>query len=90
MIRELTSQKAGNRVAVVLDEKTGYDLKDADYVCIYRTPENYPGAEMNAYIYSLIFLQLLSFEKSYALGMTTDNPCPNGEVNRVVQGIIIH
>lgn len=90
MIRELTSQKAGNRVAVVLNEKTGYDLKDADYVYRYRSPEVHPGAEIDAYIFSLIFLQVLSFEKSYALGMTTDNPCPNGEVNRVVQGIIIH
>lgn len=90
MIRELTSQKAGNRVAVVTDAAKGYDLSAADYVFAYETPDDFAGSEINAYIFSLLFLQILSFEKSYALGMTTDNPCPNGEVNRVVQGIIIH
>ena len=90
MINELTSQKVKNRVAVVADEKLGYDLSAADYVCAYRTPGVYDRLEIDAYIYSLMFLQLLSFEKSYDLHMTTDNPCPGGEVNRVVQGIIIH
>jgi tagatose-6-phosphate ketose/aldose isomerase len=90
MINELTSQKVKNRVAVVADEKRGYDLSAADYVCSYHTPGVYERLEIDAYIYSLMFLQLLSFEKSYDLHMTTDNPCPGGEVNRVVQGIIIH
>lgn len=90
MIHELTSQKVKNRVAVVADEKRGYDLSDTDYACIYSTPGIYERLEIDAYIYSLMFLQLLSFEKSYDLKMTTDNPCPSGEVNRVVQGIIIH
>lgn len=90
MVRELTSQKAGNRIAVVADEHSGYETENADYLYLYRTPGRYDRAEIDAYIYSLLFLQVLSFEKSYAIGMTTDNPCPNGEVNRVVQGIIIH
>lgn len=90
MINELTSQKVKNRVAVVADAKNGYDLQQADYVCTYTTPGVYERLEIDAYIYSLMFLQLLSFEKSYDLNMTTDNPCPGGEVNRVVQGIIIH
>lgn len=90
MINELTSQKVKNRVAVVADVKRGYDLTAADYVCTYNTPGVYERLEIDAYIYSLMFLQLLSFEKSYDLKMTTDNPCPGGEVNRVVQGIIIH
>lgn len=90
MINELTSQKVKNRVCVVADEAHGYDLSKSDYVCTYKTPGVYDRLEIDAYIYSLMFLQLLSFEKSYDLNMTTDNPCPGGEVNRVVQGIIIH
>ena len=90
MINELTSQKVKNRVAVVADQKSGYELKAVDHVCIYRSPDDYERLEINSYIFSLMFLQLLSFEKSYDLKMTTDNPCPGGEVNRVVQGIIIH
>lgn len=90
MIRELSTQKEKNRVTVVVDEKVDWDLSDASYVVRYRTPGEYAGAEINAYMYCLMFLQILSFERSYALGITTDNPCPKGEVNRVVQGVIIH
>ncbi|TMX44561.1 SIS domain-containing protein [Vibrio sp. Hep-1b-8] len=38
----------------------------------------------------LLFAQLLGFEKSIERGLSPDNPCPSGEVNRVVQGVIIH
>lgn len=38
----------------------------------------------------LIFSQMLAFEKSLNLDLSPDNPCPTGEVNRVVQGVHIH
>ncbi|MDN3679628.1 SIS domain-containing protein [Vibrio tapetis subsp. quintayensis] len=38
----------------------------------------------------IIFAQMLAFEKSLQLGLGPDNPCPSGEVNRVVQGVTIH
>ena len=38
----------------------------------------------------LLFAQIYAFHKSLALKKTPDNPCPTGEVNRVVQGVIIH
>ena len=38
----------------------------------------------------ILFAQMLSFEKSLALGFAPDNPCPSGEVNRVVQGVTIY
>ncbi|WP_434527109.1 AgaS family sugar isomerase [Photorhabdus asymbiotica] len=38
----------------------------------------------------LMFLQMLAFETSLALGITPDNPCPTGEVNRVVKGVEIY
>jgi tagatose-6-phosphate ketose/aldose isomerase len=38
----------------------------------------------------LLFAQLFAFETSLALGLTPDNPCPTGEVNRVVQGVKIY
>ena len=38
----------------------------------------------------ILFSQMLSFEKSLALGFGPDNPCPSGEVNRVVQGVTIY
>lgn len=38
----------------------------------------------------LVFCQMLAFFKSRALSIAADNPCPSGEVNRVVQGVTIH
>jgi len=38
----------------------------------------------------ILYCQILSFYKSLALNITPDNPCPSGEVNRVVQGVVIH
>jgi tagatose-6-phosphate ketose/aldose isomerase len=34
--------------------------------------------------------QLLALRFSVALGLTPDNPFPDGEVNRVVQGVTVH
>ena len=38
----------------------------------------------------LIYAQIYAFQHSLLLGLTPDNPCPTGEVNRVVQGVTIH
>jgi tagatose-6-phosphate ketose/aldose isomerase len=38
----------------------------------------------------LVGAQWLAYESSVALGLQPDNPFPNGEVNRVVQGVQIH
>ncbi|MCW8124974.1 SIS domain-containing protein [Microbulbifer halophilus] len=38
----------------------------------------------------ILCAQLLAFYKCLALDITPDNPCPSGEVNRVVQGVTIH
>lgn len=38
----------------------------------------------------LLFIQMLALETSLSLGITPDNPCPTGEVNRVVKGVDIY
>ena len=38
----------------------------------------------------IVYCQLLSFFKSIHLSLSPDNPCPSGEVNRVVQGVNIY
>lgn len=38
----------------------------------------------------LLFLQMLAFERSLHHQLSPDNPSPNGEVNRVVQGVVIY
>lgn len=38
----------------------------------------------------VVLAQLLAVHTSAALGKTVDNPFPDGDVNRVVQGVVIH
>ena len=38
----------------------------------------------------IVYCQILAFYKALALDITADNPCPSGEVNRVVKGVTIH
>ncbi|MDE1473804.1 SIS domain-containing protein [Xenorhabdus bovienii] len=38
----------------------------------------------------LLFFQMLGFETSLSLNLSPDNPCPTGEVNRVVKGVQIY
>lgn len=38
----------------------------------------------------IVYCQIYAFYKSIHLGITPDNPCPTGEVNRVVQGVNIY
>ena len=38
----------------------------------------------------VVVAQLYALQRSILLGLTPDNPFPGGEVNRVVQGVVIH
>ena len=38
----------------------------------------------------ILFAQTLAVLKSLSLGITPDNPCPTGEVNRVVKGVTLY
>lgn len=41
-------------------------------------------------LYYMVCAQIISFYKAWQLDITVDNPCPTGEVNRVVQGVTIY
>ena len=38
----------------------------------------------------IVACQLLAYRNAVVLGNSPDNPCPSGEVNRVVQGVVVH
>lgn len=38
----------------------------------------------------IVYCQIFAFFKALALQIAADNPCPSGEVNRVVKGVRIH
>jgi tagatose-6-phosphate ketose/aldose isomerase len=48
------------------------------------------AADLCIGISGLVFSQILAMHKSIELGITTDNPSPSGQVNRVVKGVTVY
>ena len=90
LAKEMLAHKKNDKVVIVGDNIEEDILNKADYVFnvenINYTVEN----EVLLPVQQIIFGQMLSCLKSVNLGITPDNPCPTGEVNRVVQGVILH
>lgn len=90
LAKEMLAHKKNDKVVIVGDNIGEDILNKADYVFnvenINYTVEN----EVLLPLQQIIFGQMLSFLKSVNLGITPDNPCPTGEVNRVVKGVILH
>lgn len=88
LIKEISSQRKGNKLAVVSDKHSDELASLADYYYAYNTAGNSNNIELGlAYI---TFAQTLSTLKSLSMEITPDNPCPSGEVNRVVKGVTLY
>lgn len=85
LCNEIKRQQKGYRILVVNQQSVDFQ---ADYQIQLDSQANQPmilvGLQM------MIIAHILAFTKSYTMGMTTDNPCPTGEVNRVVTGVTIY
>lgn len=87
-------QKARSLVALstspmVLPEDV-QGLLDPARVTFIECPELANASDVELIFPYIAFAQLLSLHSSLVKGVTPDNPCPTGEVNRVVQGVILH
>lgn len=84
LINELKSQQKGYKILVV-NHKAVEIKADYNIQCEYtEMPMELVGLKM------IVVAHLVSFFKSLSLGITVDNPCPTGEVNRVVTGVTIY
>ena len=88
MIKEISSQRKKNKLVVITNNSNTELESLADYIYAYNINNNLNNVELGlAYI---TFAQSLSVLKSLSMGLTPDNPCPSGEVNRVVQGVTLY
>ncbi len=88
LIKEMGPQRKANRIVAVMNtpcaEVEGY----VDYTLQFEIGEACENVVLGfAFI---LFAQTLAALKSLALGITPDNPCPTGEVNRVVTGVTLY
>ena len=88
LIKEMGPQRKGNKIVAVMNQPVE-GLEDlVDY--IVRIPVgSYKENVLLGFDY-ILFAQTLAVMKSLSLGITPDNPCPTGEVNRVVKGVTLY
>jgi len=71
-------------------EVTAHGDERAGGTNVLRLPELEDVPDPLAGIVFVLVAQLFGLRASLALGRTPDNPFPDGEVNRVVQGVTVH
>lgn len=88
LIKEISAQRKNNKLVIVSHNPSDELCELADYNVTYNTATNPNNVELGlAYI---TFGQVLSILKSISMKLTPDNPCPSGEVNRVVEGVTLY
>lgn len=84
LINELKSQQKGYKL-LVINHNYCELITDYNIHCEYNDiPMELVGLKM------IVIAHMIAFFKSLSLGITVDNPCPTGEVNRVVTGVTIY
>lgn len=88
LIKEMGPQRKGNKIVAVMN-KPAEGLEDlVDY--IIQIPVGSEKENVLLGFDYILFAQTLAVMKSLSLGITPDNPCPTGEVNRVVKGVTLY
>ncbi|MEJ8766103.1 MULTISPECIES: SIS domain-containing protein [unclassified Oceanobacillus] len=78
------------KVVALTESKDEEVEKLADWtISVNETSDKFTNDFSLALLY-VIFAQVLSLKKSIQLGITPDNPSPDGLVNRVVKGVTIY
>ncbi len=88
LIKEVSPQRKGNKVLAV---GSTLDTEVKDLVDYYYSFDN--KITFNNVFLGLQYIcvaQLIALYKALVLDITPDNPCPTGEVNRVVKGVTLY
>lgn len=88
LLKEMSAQRKKNRIAVVMNKACDEPRFLADYQLLMNTGEAMENILLG--LEYVLFAQTLAVMKSLSLEITPDNPCPTGEVNRVVKGVTLY
>lgn len=88
LIKEMGPQRKGNKIAVIMNTPCE-GLEDlTDYQLVMDCGQSQENVLLGFEF--ITFAQALAVLKSLDLNITPDNPCPTGEVNRVVKGVTLY
>ena len=88
LIKEMSGQRKGNKIVAVMSAADEAVSALVDYTVIYDLADKNESALLG--LDDILFAQTLAVLKSLSMGITPDNPCPTGEVNRVVKGVTLY
>ena len=84
----MAGQRKANKIAVVYNRDCEGIEALADYPVQIKIGKDEENVLLG--LDFILFAQTLAVLKSLSLGITPDNPCPTGEVNRVVKGVTLY
>ena len=88
LVKEMAGQRKGNKICVVYNKPCDEVKELADYTIQFNVGDAMENVMLG--LDFIMFAQTLAVMKSLSMGITPDNPCPTGEVNRVVKGVILY
>ena len=88
LIKEMSGQRKGNKIVAVMSKADDAVAALVDYTVVYGLKGEHENVLLG--LDYILFAQTLAVLKSLAMGITPDNPCPTGEVNRVVKGVTLY
>ena len=88
LIKEMSGQRKGNKIVAVMSAADEAVYALVDYTVVYDLADKNESALLG--LDDILFAQTLAVLKSLSMGITPDNPCPTGEVNRVVKGVTLY
>jgi len=87
LLNELIAGKQKQNYKIIAVSGMPLDIDGIDYEAVFKTEfanDFYFAAA------GVVFPQIFAFLKSQSMGITSDDPCPGGDVNRVVKGVTIY
>ena len=88
LIKEMSGQRKGNKIVAVMSKADEAVAALVDYTVVFGLEEAHESVQLG--LCDILFAQTLAVLKSLSLSITPDNPCPTGEVNRVVKGVTLY
>ena len=88
LIKEMSGQRKGNRIVAVMSKTDEAVAALFFFSVVFGLEENHENVQLG--LDYILFAQTLAVLKSLSLSITPDNPCPTGEVNRVVKGVTLY
>ncbi|KRW57056.1 sugar isomerase [Aeromonas allosaccharophila] len=86
LLRELRSDGKAAQVVAIADQHHPA-IEEGEHIYL---PATLHGDDAQLAFCYLLYAQYYAFHTSLGLGISPDNPCPTGQVNRVVQGVNIY